>query len=118
VPRLFDAACFLIVVQHMSIKIDTPERPSKKRGTRWLHHESIWTKRAFGLAGECDAADHGLVVTHYFRYPALRYDGTIPNVRHPALALSLNLPMLDAARCRYSVELLPDILHPHERVEK
>jgi hypothetical protein len=23
----------------------------KKNGTRWLHHEGIWTKRAFGLSG-------------------------------------------------------------------
>ena len=38
-----------------------PLRP--KRKARWLHHEGIWTKRAFGFRGM--RADDRLVIAMY-----------------------------------------------------
>jgi hypothetical protein len=32
---------------------------AKKKGTLWIHHEGILSKRAFGFSGGCETDDRG-----------------------------------------------------------
>jgi hypothetical protein len=53
---------------------------AKKKGTRWPHYESMYTKRAFGFRGmRADAL--GLIAVRDYRYRRCVTSGTIPNVR-------------------------------------
>ena len=52
-----------------AMKPATLARSRKKKGTRWIHHEGILSKRAFGFfRGIAETDDHDLVATHDCRY--------------------------------------------------
>jgi|SRR5271170_2652597 len=59
----------------------TLPRSRQKKGTRRIHHEGIWTKRAFGFSGDEKADDHDLVGADDYRYLRCVLRGTIPSVR-------------------------------------
>ena len=59
----------------------TLPRSRQKKGTRRIHHEGIWTKRAFGFSGDEKADDHDLVATRDYRYPRCVTSGTVPDGR-------------------------------------
>ncbi len=65
-----------------AMKPATLPRSRKKKGTRWLHHEGIWTKRAIGFPGGCETDVRRLVLTDDYRDLRCVMRGTIPSFRN------------------------------------